>query len=43
MKKASVVLAICLVIALVLGSCSGSKKCPAYSQNTLQQTETVQV
>jgi PBP1b-binding outer membrane lipoprotein LpoB len=33
MKKASIVLAICLLIALVLGSCSGSKKCPAYSQN----------
>ncbi len=33
MKKASIVLAVCLVIAIVLGSCSGSKKCPAYSQN----------
>lgn len=33
MKKASIVLAVCLAIAMVLGSCSGSKKCPAYSQN----------
>jgi PBP1b-binding outer membrane lipoprotein LpoB len=33
MKKASIVLAVCIVIAMVLGSCSGSKKCPAYTQN----------
>jgi hypothetical protein len=35
MKKASIVLAVCLLIALVLGSCSGSKKCPAYSHNVI--------
>jgi hypothetical protein len=36
-------LTICLVLALVLGSCSASKKCPAYTQNTSHQTEAVRV
>ena len=39
MKKASIVLAVCFAVALVMGSCSGSKKCPAYSQNKTNQTE----
>jgi len=39
MKKGSVVLAICLITALLVGSCSGSKKCPAYSKNNLKHTE----
>jgi hypothetical protein len=40
MKKASIVVAVCLLMAVVLGSCSGSKKCPAYSQNIKIENKT---
>jgi hypothetical protein len=38
MKRIVIVFAICAVMAVVVASCQGSKKCPAYSQNTTQQT-----
>jgi hypothetical protein len=41
MKKASLVLLVCVVIALVVSSCAGNKKCPAYSQNNIKTTQIV--
>jgi hypothetical protein len=41
MKRIVIALTVCALFALVMTSCSGSKKCPAYSQNnTTQHTET---
>jgi uncharacterized alpha/beta hydrolase family protein len=38
MKRYFVVLIICVVVAIVLGSCQGGKKCPAYSQYNTEKT-----
>jgi hypothetical protein len=37
MKRIVIILAVCAVMAVVVASCQGSKKCPAYSQNNTEQ------
>jgi len=37
MKRFFIVLIVCTLMAIVLGSCQGNKKCPAYSQNNTEQ------
>lgn len=41
MKKLSIVLTVCMLMVLVLSSCGANKKCPAYSQRTVEKTTTV--
>jgi len=39
MKKSIIIVAICGLMVVVLGSCGANKKCPAYSQHTTEQTD----
>lgn len=40
MKKSIIVLTVCALMMVVLGSCGTNKKCPAYSQHNTAQTST---
>lgn len=37
MKKSFIVLTVCVLMIMVLGSCGANKKCPAYSQHNTEQ------
>ena len=37
MKKICIILTVCAVMVLVLGSCGASKKCPAYTQHNSEK------
>jgi hypothetical protein len=43
MKRILIALAVCVLFIVAVSSCSGAKKCPAYSQNNtaIHSSETV--
>jgi uncharacterized lipoprotein YmbA len=41
MKKICIILTVCMLMVLVLGSCGANKKCPAYSLRNSEKTTSV--